>query len=101
MYQDNSNSGVSSSDGDSTGFDVGIGYKQGPILLGLSWMHSEVGTTSGAEAELDVVALGATYKLGKGVVVYAEGFWVDAQNATDEDLDNEAFGLILGTTVKF
>ncbi len=120
MYQDNNDSGRSTGtpNDDSTGFDIGIGYSQGPVLLGLNWMHSEVGAGAiGAtgEHEQDVVTLGVTYKLGKGVVVYAEGFWVDTEQAVDPDFEfdpgdgiipfgdreNEAFGLILGTTVKF
>ena len=107
MYQDNGDGGSVSSVGDSTGFDVGIQYSQGPILVGLSWMHSELGApfedgkSGGAEA--DIVALGATYKLGKGVVVYAEGFWYtnEADDDSFTDDENESFGLILGTTVKF
>ena len=103
-YQDNNDSGVSSGDNgeDLIGWDVGIGYKQGPFKAGLNYLHSESDDGFGDDDELDLATLGATYTLGKGLVVYIEGFWLDTDNAASNDADdNEAFGLILGTTVKF
>ncbi len=103
-YQDNNDSGVSSGDNgeDLIGWDVGIGYKQGPFKAGLNYLHSESDDGGGDDDELDLATLGATYTLGKGLVVYVEGFWLDTDNADSRSTDdNEAIGLILGTTVKF
>ncbi len=87
-------------DDDSTAFDVGIGWSQGPVKLGLGWLHAEVEDGSD-EHESDLISFGATYSLGKGLVVYADLFYYDIESATTSDDDNEAFGLILGTTVRF
>ncbi len=109
-YQDNRDSfvgsGAAGTNGDLIGWDVGIGFKQGPFKAGLNYLHSEsdhglVGGLDPGENELDLVTLGGTYTLGKGLVVYLEGFWLDTDHADSNDIDNEAIGVILGTTVKF
>ncbi len=57
-----------------------------------------------AEAQvpaLRIVVVGATYVLGGGAKVYAEVFWMDADSAVSTNTNNEGYGFILGTAVKF
>ncbi len=90
-------------DGDATEFDVLVGFKQGPIKVSVGYLHAEVETSDGDD-EHDVVTLGASYTLGKGLVVYADTWWYSSERAAgadDSGDDNDAFGLLIGTTVKF
>ena len=88
-------------DDDSTGWDAALGYSSGPVHLAVSYLHAEVGTGSDGDDELDVVVVGATYVLGGGAKVYAEVFWMDAESAVSTNTNNEGYGFLIGTAVKF
>ena len=102
-YQDNGDGGedVSSSDQDSTAWDVGLGYSSGPVILGLSYLHAEVEKGDDGEDEGDTVNFGATYMLGGGARVFAEVFWFDTESAESSGTTNDGYGFILGAGVKF
>ena len=102
-YQDNGDGGedVSSSDQDSTAWDVGLGYSSGPVILGLSYLHAEVEVPGEGDDEGDTVNFGATYMLGGGAKVFAEVFWFDTESAISTNTNNEGYGFILGAGVKF
>jgi predicted porin len=107
-YQDNGDGGQAKStvgDDDSRAWDVGLGYAAGPLHLGVSWLHAEVDDPGGADAndkdEGDTVNVGATYMLGGGARVYAEVFWFDTESGDSHPTNNDGFGFILGTGVKF
>jgi outer membrane protein OmpU len=89
---------------DLTGWDVGVGYSIGAWDIGLSYFRSEVGNENrSGEHTLDVAALGATYALGTGLSVYAEGVWFSTDSATNNatSFDNEGLALITGIGVSF
>ena len=107
-YQDNGDGGEAKSqtgEDDSRAWDVGLGYAAGPLHLGVSWLHAEVDDPGGADAndedEGDTVNVGATYMLGGGARVYAEVFWFDTESGDSHPTNNDGFGFILGTGVKF
>ena len=52
---------------------------------------------------LQVVTLGVTYELGKGLKTYAEAvkFDVDSAANTSTSFDNEGYALITGIEVQF
>ena len=107
-YQDNGDGGQKKSvvgDDDMRAWDVGLGYVSGPVHLGVSWLHTEVDDPGGADAndedEGDTVNVGATYMLGGGARVYAEVFWFDTESGDSHPTNNDGFGFILGTGVKF
>ncbi len=103
-YTDSGDGGESKTiigDDDSTSWNAGIGYSQGPVKLGLSWIHVEVEDPAGGEDEGDAVILGATYSLGGGASVYGDFFWFDTDSANTPADDNEGVGFLIGTAVKF
>ena len=103
-YQDNGDGGEKKSvvgDDDTRAWDVGLGYSQGPVILGLSYLHAEVEQGDDGEDEGDTVNFGATYMLGGGAKVYAEVFWFDTEAGDSHTTDNEGYGFILGAAVKF
>ncbi len=89
---------------DLIGWDVGVGYTVGAWDIGLAYMRGEVGNENGrGDHTLDVVTLGATYTLGAGLSVYAEGVWFDTESATNtgNSVDNDGLALITGISVSF
>lgn len=89
---------------DLTGWDVGLGYTLGAWDLGLSYFRSEVGNENRTgNHTLDVAALGATYNMGTGLAVYAEGVWFSTDSAANNatSFDNEGLALITGIGVSF
>ena len=107
-YQDNGDGGEAKStvgDDDMRAWDVGLGYATGPVHLGVSYLHTEVDDPGGADAndedEGDTINVGATYMLGGGARVYAEVFWFDTDSGDSHPTNNDGFGFILGTGVKF
>ncbi len=106
-YQDNGDGGESrdTDNDDQTAWDVGFGYAQGPVHLGISYLHTEVEIGSSSDDDVDegeVILVGGTYMLGGGARVYAEFFWFDTESAEGSTANfNEGFGFILGTGVKF
>ncbi len=105
-YMDNGDSFQDKSetfDNDATAWSAGLGYSQGPVHLGVSWLHSEVETfVSGAETEheSDVVIFGATYMLGGGARVFTDIFWLDQDDAGGTS-SNEGVGFLIGAQVKW
>ncbi|MCH8196655.1 MAG: porin [Proteobacteria bacterium] len=102
-YQDNGDGGETKgvADDDMTGWDVGLGYSSGPVHLAVSYVHSEVEVSASDEDTLDAVVVGGTYVLGGGAKVYAEVFWMDTEAGGGGTTNNEGYGFILGTAVKF
>ena len=102
-YQDNGDGGETKgvADDDMTGWDVGLGYSSGPVILAVSYLHSEVEVSASDEDTLDVVVVGATYGLGGGAKVFAEVFWMDTDSGGGDTTNNEGYGFILGTAIKF
>ncbi len=105
-YMDNGDSfepKSTTTDDDATAWNVGVGYSQGPVHLGVSWLHSDVETFTGGvdtEHESDVVVLGATYMLGGGAKVFADVFWLDQDDAGGTS-SNEGVGFLVGVGVKW
>jgi predicted porin len=103
-YQDNGDGGEDKTtvgDDDQRAWDVGLGYASGPVHLGVSYLHTEVDEGSDGDDEGDALFFGGTYMLGGGAKVYAEVFWFDTESAISTNTNNEGFGFILGTGVKF
>ena len=88
-------------DDDAWAWTVGLGYSQGPVHLGVSYLHSEVEVNEVDDDESDTIVLGATYMLGGGAKVYADLFWLD-QDAGDPASvsENEGVGFLVGVGVK-
>ena len=81
-------------------WSFGVGYSQGPVTLGVSYLHVEV-ETAGGDDEGDAVAVSATYSLGGGARVWTDLIYFDTDDASDSTNDNNGFGFILGASVKF
>ena len=91
-------------DDDAWAWTAGIGYSQGPIHLGVAYLHSEVETGDGKpDDESDTIVVGATYMLGGGAKVFADVFWLDQDEGdrTGTISDNEGVGFLVGVGVKF
>jgi predicted porin len=92
------------SHGDLTGWDVGVGYELGAWDFGVGYFRSESQVPNGSgEHKLSVASIGATYDLGNGLSIYAEGIWFDVDSALDTttSTDNEGLALITGIGVEF
>ncbi len=89
-------------DNDAWAWTAGIGYSQGPVHLGVSYLHSEVEVDEVDDDESDTIVVGATYVLGGGARVFADVFWLD-QDAGDPASvsENEGVGFLVGVGVKF
>ena len=92
-------------DDDARGWSAGLGYSQGPVHLGVSYLHSEVGDVSGSGAgkddESDTIVIGATYILGGGARVFTDIFWLDQDSADTGGTNNEGVGFLVGAQVKW
>jgi predicted porin len=89
---------------DLIGWDVGVGYTIGAWDFGLAYMRGEVGNENGnGDNTLDVATLGATYTVGDGLSVYAEGVWFQTDSAVNStsSFDNDGLALITGIGVSF
>ena len=106
-YQDNGDSGQDRGvdDDDAWAWDIALGYSAGPVHLGVGYIHSEVESSSNDEDTLDAFTVGGTYMLGGGAKVFLEFFYLDTERGTGNSItgaaDNEGYGVILGTAVKF
>ena len=91
--------------GDATAWTAGIGYSQGPVHLGVSYLHSEVELPSFSDDdESDVIVVGATYMLGGGAKVFADVFWLDQDSGgsgSKDGTENEGVGFLVGVGVKW
>ncbi len=89
-------------DDDATAWTAGIGYSQGPVHLGVAYLHGEVEVDQpGGEDERDIVVAGATYMLGGGAKVFADVFWLNDDSAEDPPDENEGVGFLVGVSVKW
>ncbi len=88
--------------GDATAWTAGIGYSQGPVHLGVAWLHSEVEIDAAGDDESDTLVVGATYMLGGGAKVLIDVFWLNDDSGRDPAGDeNEGVGFLVGAEVKF
>ncbi len=88
--------------GDEFTWDAGVTYATGPILVGFTWLSSEVETASGDDDELDSFLVSGTYNMGPGVDVWGGLKWFDYQDAEGDDSgDNEGYILAIGSSVSF
>jgi outer membrane protein OmpU len=87
-------------DNDATSWSAGLGYSQGPVHLGVSYLHSEVEDGANGDDESDTIVLGATYMLGGGARVFTDLFWLDQDDASGSS-SNEGVGFLVGAQVKF
>jgi predicted porin len=100
----NRNIAKTASNGDSIGWDVGVGYNLGAWDFGLGYFRSEAGAVNASgDHVLQVATLGATYDMGNGLSVYAEGVWFDVDSALNNttSFDNDGLALITGIGVEF
>lgn len=91
---------------DGTGYRVGIAYKTGPWGVSFTYHHGEnvddEQPVAGADEEIDIFMLGASYALAKGVKLNAFGTYVDFKEdfgdagGAGDDVD----GFAVGTGVK-
>jgi outer membrane protein OmpU len=92
------------SNGDTTGWDVGVGYNMGAWDFAVGYLRSEAGRiNSTGEHVLQVASAGVTYDMGNGLSVYVEGIWFDVDSAANNatSFDNEGVALITGIGVEF
>jgi len=90
--------------GETTGWDVAIGYSMGAWDFGIGYFRSEAGRiNSTGEHVLQVATVGVTYELGNGLSTYLEGVWFDVDSAANNtsSFDNEGLALITGIGVEF
>ncbi len=90
--------------GDTTGWDVGVGYNMGAWDFGIGYFRSEAGRiNSTGEHVLQVASVGVSYDLGNGLTTYVEGAWFDVDSAANNatSFDNEGMTLITGIGVRF
>jgi predicted porin len=103
-YGDNGDRGVAktATNGSVNGWDVGLGYELGAWDFGIGYFRTEAGVINGSgDNKLSVASIGATYDLGNGLSVYAEGIWFTAESATSSANENEGLALITGIGVEF
>lgn len=94
---------------DGTGYQVGIAYKSGPWGVSLNYHHGEnvddEQPVAGADEQIDLFLLGASYRLAKGVDLNAFGAYVDFKEdfgdagGAGDDVDGFAIGT--GIKIKF
>ncbi len=105
LDKDQSSLGSRFQQGDATAWTAGIGYSQGPVHLGVSYLHSEVELPNFSDDdENDVIIVGATYMLGGGARVFADVFWLDEESGgsgSKDGTENEGVGFLVGVGVKF
>jgi len=90
--------------GETTGWDVAIGYSMGAWDFGIGYFRTEAGRiNSTGEHVLQVATVGVTYDLGNGLSTYLEGVWFDVDSAANNtsSFDNEGLALITGIGVEF
>ncbi len=90
--------------GDTKGWDVGVGYSMGAWDFGIGYLRSEAGNVnSTGEHVLQVASAGVTYDMGSGLSVYLEGIWFDVDSAANNatSFDNEGLAIITGIGVEF
>jgi hypothetical protein len=102
-----SNRGIDNN-GDEFTWDAGVTYATGPILVGVTWLQSEVedGTSfssgSGEDDELDSLLISGTYNMGPGVDVWGGLKWFDYQDGeNDSSASNEGYIISVGSSVSF
>jgi hypothetical protein len=102
-----SNRGIDNN-GDEFTWDAGVTYATGPILVGFTWLSSEVedgsqtSSGSGSDDELDSALISATYNMGPGVDVWGGLKWFDYQDAENDSSDsNEGYIIAIGSSVSF
>jgi predicted porin len=105
-YGSDGNRGLAktSSNGDTNGWDVGVGYNLGAWDFGIGYFRTEAGNINASgEHVLQVATLGATYDLGNGLSTYIEGVWFDVDSALNNtgSVDNDGLALITGIGVEF
>lgn len=92
------------SNGDTIGWDVGVGYNMGAWDFGIGYLRSEAGRiNSTGEHVLQVASVGVSYDLGSGITTYIEGIWFDVDSAANNatSFDNEGLAIITGIGVEF
>ena len=92
------------SNGDTMGWDVGVGYNLGAWDFGIGYYRSEAGNINASgDHVIQVATIGATYDLGNGLTTYVEGVWFDVDSALNNtaSFDNEGLALITGIGVEF
>ena len=101
-YSDSGDGGEATvgGDGDATSWHVGGAYTQGPVSIGLSYLHAEVDVTGGSD-EGDAIVGAVNYTVGGGARVFVEVSWFDTDDANDSTKDYEGVGFVLGSAVKF
>jgi len=90
--------------GDTNGWDVGVGYNMGAWDFGIGYFRTEAGNiNSSGEHKLQVATIGVTYDLGNGLTTYIEGVWFDVDSAANNttSFDNDGLALITGIGVEF
>ena len=89
-------------DQDATAWTAGIGYSQGPVHLGVAWLHGEVEIDAPDDDERDVLVVGASYMLGGGAKVLIDVFWLNDDSGESPSGDeNEGVGFLVGAEVKW
>jgi predicted porin len=92
------------SNGDTIGWDVGVGYNLGAWDFGIGYFRTEAGNINASgDHVLQVATIGATYDLGNGLTTYIEGVWFDVDSALNNttSFDNDGLALITGIGVEF
>jgi outer membrane protein OmpU len=90
--------------GETMGWDVGLGYNIGAWDFAIGYLRSEAGNiNSTGEHVLQVGSAGVTYDMGGGLNVYVEGIWFDVDSALNNtaSFDNNGLALITGIGVEF
>lgn len=100
---DTGKGGTNNSD-EETVYDVGVSFKAGGWTLGATYLHGERPLASGTQGddEVDKFSLGGKYALGPGVTLMSQFMWVDWDNESTADADNnDGWALIAGVGVSF
>ncbi len=105
-YSHNNDRGLArtATNGDTHGWDVGVGYNMGAWDFAVGYLRSEAGRiNSTGEHVLQVASAGVTYDMGSGLSVYLEGIWFDVDSAANNatSFDNEGMAIITGIGVQF
>jgi len=92
------------------GFNVGLGYKTGPVAVGVAYMNLE----DSAEFSYEAISVGATYTVAPGLAVFTDVTWYDNKetvngvtrsfagaNTNGSGVTDEGTVFLLGTSVAF
>jgi len=88
---------------EATVFDVGVSYAAGPMKLSATYLNGESSVaTNGIDDEVDKYKVEGSYNMGPGVDVVGTAMYVDYNDSTTNDANNnDGWAVVGGVKVSF